>query len=422
MRIPSPRPEKGSALVIVVVLCGIMTLMLASYLALASSRNNFVMRSTAWNNAIPVAEAGLEEALTQIQFGLDNLTTNGWTWSGGVYRKTRTLDDGYYTVVLQPVIPPVLWSTGFVSAPLQSGYISRAVEVRTKLPGRFPFAIVAKDAITMSGGSIVDSFNSNDGPYDPSRAKANARVGTNSRTPGKFKVGTAKIFGWAGTGPGGDVTIGSSGAVGDADFVNNPANGGTIESGHSTDDMNFNITAVQQPFTSGQPPLPGLVNGTNYLYALGSGDYYNTGSMTISSDALPMIVTGHARLYVAGNFTISGSGFAWLAPGATLELYGGGGRITISGGGIANSSGVAADLSIYGMPSVTRVDYTGSAAFIGTIYAPSAALTLSGSADASGAAVANSITMSGGMNFHYDEALGGGSGVLKYVITSWKEI
>ena len=61
-----------------------------------------------------------------------------------------------------------------------------------------------------------------------------------------------------------------------------------------------------------------------------------------------------------------------------------------------------------------------SAQFVGTLYAPQAALTMSGSAAAIGALVANKITTSGGMSFHYDEALGGGGS--KYVVTSWAEL
>jgi hypothetical protein len=55
-------------------------------------------------------------------------------------------------------------------------------------------------------------------------------------------------------------------------------------------------------------------------------------------------------------------------------------------------------------------------------YTPDAALTISGSSACVGAFVASTITMSGGMNFHYDEALGGGSGFLKFIIASWREL
>ena len=133
-----------------------------------------------------------------------------------------------------------------------------------------------------------------------------------------------------------------------------------------------------------------------------------------------MVVTGKVVLYVMGDFTTSGSGYIYIAPGASLELYVGGAKATVSGGGVVNGSGNAANYSMKCLPSVTTVVYSGSAQFVGTLYAPQAALTMSGSAAAIGALVANKIITSGGMSFHYDEALGGGGS--KYVVTSWAEL
>src|SRR4029077_20631678 len=184
------------------------------------------------------------------------------------------------------------------------------------------------------------------------------------------------------------------------------------------------------PYTSGAPFWAGsnYVSGTNYIYALGGNNYYTNGSFTISDSSQAMIVTNAATLYVIGDFTISGSGYIYIAPGGSLKLYvgttnaSGNGKITISGGGVANGAGNAANLSIYGLPSVKTTTYSGSSEFIGISYTPEADLTMSGSSDGVGAVVANTITLSGGMNFHYDEALGGGTGFLKYVITSWREL
>jgi hypothetical protein len=141
-----------------------------------------------------------------------------------------------------------------------------------------------------------------------------------------------------------------------------------------------------------------------------------------------MVVTNDATLYVTGDFTVGGSGYIYIAPGASLTIYagttnaGGNNKIDISGSGVANGAGNAADFAIFGLPSVKTTNYSGSSEFIGTSYTPEADLTLSGSTDCIGAAVASTITLSGGMNFHYDAALGGGAGVLKYMITSWREL
>lgn len=118
-----------------------------------------------------------------------------------------------------------------------------------------------------------------------------------------------------------------------------------------------------------------------------------------------MVISGDATLFVIGDFVVSGSGFAYLAPGASLTLYVGGTKATISGGGVANGPGLAANFSIFCMPTVTNVAYSWSAQFIGTIYAPQAALTMAGSAAGIGAIAAKSVSLAAGMSFHYDERL-----------------
>ena len=60
--------------------------MLASYLAMVGTQTATVMRSLTWNKAIPVSEAGIEEALTQINFnGTNRVANNGWVSVNGSY-------------------------------------------------------------------------------------------------------------------------------------------------------------------------------------------------------------------------------------------------------------------------------------------------------------------------------------------------
>ena len=78
------------------------------------------------------------------------------------------------------------------------------------------------------------------------------------------------------------------------------------------------------------------------------------------------------------------------------------------------------------MPGNTRVGFNGNAAYIGTIYAPNADLSLGGGGnntyDFIGASVSNTVSMNGHFNFHYDEALANMNGGGNYVITAWNEI
>jgi hypothetical protein len=189
--------------------------------------------------------------------------------------------------------------------------------------------------------------------------------------------------------------------------VTNPANAGTIEPGHSAADINLSFQNVGVPFTSGySTPTVGayVYNGTNYTYRLDNGLYAVVGNFTLPGGSA-MVVAGNATLYLTGNFTISGSGSVYIAPGASLKLYFGGSTATLSGGGVANGTGNAANFSIFGLPTCTRVTYSGSAPFIGTIYAPQADLTMSGGNGGVGAVAARTVTLNGGMSFHFDEQL-----------------
>ena len=61
-------------------------------MSLLKSQNGSNMRSQSWNSAMPVVEAGIEEALAHLNstgLGNGNLATQGWTQSGDWQQYTR---------------------------------------------------------------------------------------------------------------------------------------------------------------------------------------------------------------------------------------------------------------------------------------------------------------------------------------------
>ena len=109
----------GSALIVTLLTTVIIGFVLASYLTLVSHQNRSVMRALAWNHCIPVAEAGIEEALTQVYYnGITNLDSNSWTdLNNGSYFKSRTFDDGSYCdVTIEADDPPVIVATSLAAA------------------------------------------------------------------------------------------------------------------------------------------------------------------------------------------------------------------------------------------------------------------------------------------------------------------
>ncbi|HAV61175.1 MAG TPA: hypothetical protein DCY13_02280, partial [Verrucomicrobiales bacterium] len=250
---------------------------LASYLRLVGNQNDSVARSQAWNRAIPVLEAGIEEALAQIakSTSASSMVANGWTASGTNYIKNRDLGNGdRYQVRISQVSPPVIESDGSVAVPMRPNEsVTRRVRVTTRGSSFFTKALAAKGQIDLMGNNVAtDSFDSSDpnystnGLYTAARRKDNGDVATNSGLVNSLSVGNADIRGRVSTGPGGSVSIGASGAVGNAAWHAAGNNG--IQPGYATDDMNVNFPDVVAPFTIGLPPAPGIVGGTNYNYVL----------------------------------------------------------------------------------------------------------------------------------------------------------
>src|SRR5262249_20906165 len=94
-------PLQGNTLLLTVVITGLIGFLLATYLTLVKSQNGANVRSQSWNSAMPVIEAGIEEALANLNSkGITNgpLDGDGWTRSGTTYTVTRPVADSFYTV------------------------------------------------------------------------------------------------------------------------------------------------------------------------------------------------------------------------------------------------------------------------------------------------------------------------------------
>ncbi len=197
------RAQAGSTLVATVIISALIGTVLCSYLALIANRNQAAMRALAWNSAMPVLEAGIEEALTHLNRDSSNPATNYWTADQvngqAVYWKYRRLPDGsyFYVTNLNVTSPsPIIQSAGYVRSPLSDNqYISRVVQVTaTNPPTLFGRAIAANGTVKLSGGSQVDGYNSTNGPYDLSTNRnASGGIATNSKQDNAIDVGSAHV-------------------------------------------------------------------------------------------------------------------------------------------------------------------------------------------------------------------------------------
>lgn len=431
-RIGRASKTQGSVLLVVLVGMTLMGITLASFLHLVSNQNASIQRSQQWNQALAVAEAGIEEAMAHLNQNTTNRHLDGWKIEGTNVVKERSLGENKYRILInKDAEPPLVLVQGHTKIPGQNSYLARSILVGTKREYYFTKAMVAKGQIDLAGNGIrTDSFDSTDPNhstgkrYDPTKTKDAGDIATNSSVIDSLNVWNADIYGKVSTGPGGRVKIGPNGAVGDKAW--HAAGNKGIKDGWFKDDMNVEFPDVEAPFTSGfsVPSVSTTINSITYASVLPPGDYVASGDFSYGSKD-KVLITGKVRLVVDGNFTLSGQAQVVLAPGAHLELYVMGTSTSIGGQGVANSTGTALDFSYWGGPKNTSVSMHGNAEFSGTIYAPSASLVLGGGGstpyDFVGSAIANNVKMNGHFKFHYDEALGK-IGIPKgYLVNSWTE-
>ena len=432
MKIHIHHHSQGSVLLVTLLTGAVIGMALGSYLWMVSNQNISIARALGWNSAMTVAEAGAEEALTQVHYtSISNLTANSWTdLTNGWYYKTHSVNGStYYETTIKSAEPPIIISTGYVPAPLASSnvgllvapapttgssdYVKRRVMVNTRRKQLLPAAMFAKGHITLAGNNVTtDGFDSDDpyystnGKYDRTKRKASGDVWSNSGDTSAISVGDANVTGHVGTGTGGTVNISSGGTVGDLAWVTNSTPG--IKPGWGSDTVHVETEDVKVPFTTGYiTPIAGVVGATAYTYVLDGllNDKYKLSSLS----GKVYVTGGQVTLYVTDSFDIGSGDYIYIAPGASLKLYVAAPSASIGGNGVINTDAKASAFEYWGLPTNTSFAFKANAAFTGIVYAPQADFTLGGGGnndyDFAGACVVNTIKMNGHFHFHYDEAL-----------------
>jgi hypothetical protein len=284
--------------------------------------------------------------------------------------------------------------------------------------------MVARGKVVVSGNVLTDSYDSSNptystaGLYDPDKTLANGDIASNGQLIKQITTsGSVSVYGHIATGPGGTVGLSGTVSVGSKNWVAGGNKG--IESGYFRDDMNVSFEDAQVPVATRFIPTGGTVDGEKYEYVLGNGNY-ELSNLSLSGKQ-EVLVQGFATLYIPGNVSMSGQAKLKVVPGGTLRIYVGGATASLSGQGVANQTGFATNFVYYGLPTNTRLDLSGGSGFTGIIYAPQAALKVSGGSVICGATISDSVSASGGFNFHYDESLASFDSA-GYVVTSWNEM
>jgi hypothetical protein len=420
-------------------LLSLMGFFLYAYLYTARTQRSLVARSQGWNAALGLAEAGIEEALGQVNPGapvpMVDRSANGWGAAvGGFYGPmSRSLSNGTYSVVISADPFPILYATGYVAVPSIPANLVRVVRVTTTNAPLFSAVLAARYTINLGGNSMfTDSFNSllasesDNGRYPVNDLSKTSTNGDVASFEGLVNVANTTINGQLLLGPTASDSISANGKI----------------TGGITNDFNYEFEDVVMPQTNWLPPITTNMQivsaistntyATNtYQYVFGpggsypnNGGYYTVsglvGSIYVSNVNVTLKLTGNAaptQIWLDGPGTNAGN----------LTIYMDGPSFTIGGSSSVDFySGNAANLSYYGTTNNTQITFGGNAVFTGTIYAPEADFKLNGGGssiyDFVGAAVLKSVNMNGHFNFHYDEALATNGPKRGFIPNSWREL
>ena len=219
----NPGAERGSLLIIAMLLCAVIGLSIVSYLNLGRTGMEISNRALYNNGAMNLAENGLEQAMYSINKKISDPTyvwaDHGWTIQGTAARQkwndydfgqgARGMVRAYVYDYAAGAAPRIIARSTVTVGGRSSQAIEKWIEVQLRRTSKFANGLVAKETINFSGNSAsVDSWNSdpdnNSGtaaiPYSAAVKNSNGSVGSISVAVNAVGVNNADIWGYASTG------------------------------------------------------------------------------------------------------------------------------------------------------------------------------------------------------------------------------
>ncbi|MBI3312471.1 MAG: hypothetical protein HYZ88_02985 [Candidatus Omnitrophica bacterium] len=386
---------RGAVLISAIAVVVFLVTLGAASLLQSLQEDRIGQRSRARHEAFYLAEAAVEQAAFNLRTPTDvsdDLTT------GALSTGTFAIDSPAESLGSQR------WKATTHGFSVRDPNLPRSIEAVFELSPQsvFQFALFGDQAVTVSGSAITASYDSRLGAYGGTNVTHDGNVGTNATAPGGVTVsGSIFIDGQVDVGP--DVMNPTSVVTG-----YNPAfiTGGTSPPSDTQD-------VVSQPTSFPMPDYPPPEG-------MACPDLTIQGNTTTS---LPPGTYCYHDLTIQGGGTLTTTGLS----GVTVYLTG---TLTAKGN---STVGVSSDpakmvflVSSTGGASLEQGTLTGSTTFYGALYAPKAAITITGNAEIFGSVVAKTINVSGSAAVHYDQAvpaaLSSVSNRSAPTLISWREV
>lgn len=450
----SARAERGSLLIVAMILTAVIGISLASYIRLGRTSLTISNRALYHNAAMNLAENGLEEAMYSVNRLVEDptysWTGDGWTevganarrkWTGVAFDQNATGEVRVFVTGFAGPAGPRVRARSLVTlggGAAAGAPIEKWVEVQLRKTSKFANGLVAKDSILFKGNNAsVNSWNSDpdNNPGTPAIAYSDAvkndsgSIGSISVSVEAVLVNNADIWGYASTG-GAQPTVGTQGLIGPFGTT-----AGTVDPTHVSTDFSAGFEPVAQP-TGGTAIAP--ITGLTTLPAVpATTDTYSVASITLGGASTnKLVIQGNVTLYVtavagSGAIDITGNGSIEILPGASLKIYTAG-NVDIAGNGVMNGGTDAAtanqpiNFQLWGTStdpvSDQSIEIKGNGVLSGIVYAPNGDVKINGNGAVMGSIVAENITLVGNAAFHYDESLANFGGGNPFRVTRWTEL
>lgn len=435
------KTKRGAALILAYAVIAALTVISGAFLMRTVSERKAAESFSNSKKAFWAAEAGLQRAIKD--FKADVWDEDDWQ----DYENEEEESYKYLTESGGPIIYALkvfglsshkvtLKSAGYYPDLSSPGYIKREVSVVYQREGSeslFKYAAFGNSGVSLSGSARIDSYDSEKGPYGGENVYENGHVAgigwssfydlDNPEYPffegGVFLTGSSRVLGGA---EAGTHAVFSYPTWWGYDVPEDWFTGGTSIIAAS-DLENAYKRFIEVPSEISDLPSSGskTITGSN-KETLGPGNY-SFSKIDIGGNA-QLTLEGDVNIYLTSlgeALKIAGSGR--LIIDGTANIYIAGDAKT-TGAGIVTGGQSPANFTLYGSPTTDNIDIQGSGSIYGGIYAPSAAISVTGNARLFGAAVGDTVTVTGSSKIHYDEALSGdgsGSGSGDYVLQYWRE-
>lgn len=414
--------QRGSVLMVTVILSAIMAVVIVSFVRLAHHENRQANLAFYANNSLNLAEGGVEQAL----YALNYEDWGNWTQSGGVaLMDPIELDLGHnQTGIIQVKIrsydsEPVVIAEGRTVLPNRPA-VTKQVEVHLSRRSLFANGITSRRGARFSGGNAhVDSYSSSLGPPSSTNRNDNGSVASVSVETDAVDLSNSTIYGYVATG-GSMPTVGPNGRV----YGEDTPSGMQIDPNRIALDFASDFPAVEAP-TDYSEYWPNIT-GTTFLGTAGAETptVYEVGNINLSGHESLQIV-GPVILHVTGDVSVRGNAFIQVASTGNAEFYVDN-NFDIGGNGVVNATETPASLLIYGTSQYEQeIMLHGNAALQAAVYAPNANISMSGGGESgsmAGAIVGNRVNITGNYRFHYDEDLAEFGPDRDYRMDHWREI